>query len=871
MPDWFKNITKWFSKERLIYLISLFIVFIGIGLLATRVKVVLQNANEIAFESFKDEVQSQSSLLSSALDLGRSNAQNLSVLLYPREFLLGDKEKFDSAQNVLSQLAENIQGSVFYILDKDGLCILSSDESFLNNNYSFRPYFQEALIGSQGFYTAVGVTSKALGLYYSYPIYENGEIIGVAVYKSTGVKINALLENYQKDEDDFIGISDSNGIIFISSANGSLYLQNTLSQKEIAQLEASKQYPVDDLSLWNFTESSYSLGGANYYEDEAGERFVFYETDIQGYELKLIRLVPYEIINEYVGLVKNEIYWIAVAGVVMFAAFVYLFFLFAKYNREQFAVRQELSEAKETLNETIERLPTGILRTTLNGDINFINKAGLEMFGFKDFAEARRHKITEFYVNVDDRAKILKELKKTKAAHVDQVELYNVDKSRIQFIKADLWLDESGQGLEAAFENVNKEVIASERLKSAALSSSDVIWETDYKGRIVYCSPNVDVTLGYSSEELLGKTLYDFMQGDDAVRAEQKWKSVIERKDDIRDMVNEYLHKDGHVVILEINANKFLDSKGNLQGYRGAAKDLTKIISQQEELKLLSNAVEQSANTILITDVDGNIEYVNEYFENLTGYSRDEIIGENPRILNSDYHDKKFYKTMWDTILSGKAWKGQVRNKRKDGSLFWEESTITPIIDDTGKISHFMAVKENITQRKELEEERALYQLITKNIGEGIYLINEDEGFDYVNKTAANSLQYSVNELVSINLEDLDKDYIKDIWKERILSIKESKQTEMVEATFIAKDGTFRIKELALRYLNYKNKDYLLAIGRDITQRKSEEELEKERVEELEKLNRLTTGREYKVVELQDEIEDLKMKLEKYKKYFGKQ
>jgi len=123
----------------------------------------------------------------------------------------------------------------------------------------------------------------------------------------------------------------------------------------------------------------------------------------------------------------------------------------------------------------------------------------------------------------------------------------------------------------------------------------------------------------------------------------------------------------------------------------------------EDELHNLRTAVEQSGNAIVITNLKGNIEYVNPAFEKSTGYTADEAMGDNPRVLKSGEQDAAFYKDLWETISSGKIWRGQFHNKRKDGSLYWESATISPVLNDRGEIVHFIAIKEDITERKSLE------------------------------------------------------------------------------------------------------------------------------------------------------------------------
>lgn len=125
----------------------------------------------------------------------------------------------------------------------------------------------------------------------------------------------------------------------------------------------------------------------------------------------------------------------------------------------------------------------------------------------------------------------------------------------------------------------------------------------------------------------------------------------------------------------------------------------------EENIKMLSLAVEQSANVIVITDIKGDIIFINKAFEKATGYTKGEVLGKNPRVLKSGYQAPEVYRELWGKISSGEIWHGELLNKRKDGTLFWEEAVITPIKDSEGIITNYLSVKEDITRRKIAEEE----------------------------------------------------------------------------------------------------------------------------------------------------------------------
>jgi len=164
-------------------------------------------------------------------------------------------------------------------------------------------------------------------------------------------------------------------------------------------------------------------------------------------------------------------------------------------------------------------------------------------------------------------------------------------------------------------------------------------------------------------------------------------------------------HKDGSIHWIEHICRPIFDDTGVYLGQRGTNRDVTQRHATGSEMKKLLKAVQNSPATVVITDRDGNIEYVNPKFTEVTGYTPGEVIGQNPRILKSEFKSREEYENLWNTILSGKSWTGEFKNIKKNGEAYWEHAMISPITDETGFITHFIAIKEDITQLKKREDE----------------------------------------------------------------------------------------------------------------------------------------------------------------------
>ncbi len=209
---------------------------------------------------------------------------------------------------------------------------------------------------------------------------------------------------------------------------------------------------------------------------------------------------------------------------------------------------------------------------------------------------------------------------------------------------------------------------------------------------------------GYSREELLsGMTIHD-ITAEHQASSEATVKAVNEGTTFIP--LRYHRKKDGTVFPVEIVGGPYVWR--NRKVMFTLAHDITDRKQDEQELRKLGRAIEQSPASVVITDTDGNIEYVNPKFTEITGYTLAEVAGNNPRLLKSGFTTEQEYRNLWDAITSGIQWQGEFQNRRKSGELYWEKATIAPVWNDNGQITNFLAIKEDITQRKQVEE--ALHQ-----------------------------------------------------------------------------------------------------------------------------------------------------------------
>jgi PAS domain S-box-containing protein len=265
----------------------------------------------------------------------------------------------------------------------------------------------------------------------------------------------------------------------------------------------------------------------------------------------------------------------------------------------------------------------------------------------------------------------------------------------------------AGIGIDMSRQKAAEEEIRKSELLYRTLfqSARDIIFLIR-NGAYSDCNPVATRILGYSRQQLIDHPPAEFspaQQPDGRSSKEVAWEKIRAAQDGTP-QVFEWTHQrpDGSHLDTEVSLNR-------MEAYAeptllAIVRDVTERKKAEESLRELSEAVEQSPVNVVITDLAGNIEYVNRKFCQVSGYTFAEALGKNPRILKSGHTSDEEYRALWQTITSGGEWSGEFLNKAKDGSLFWERARITSIKDEAGRIRHFLGVKEDITKSKEVEE-----------------------------------------------------------------------------------------------------------------------------------------------------------------------
>ncbi|GAB3192383.1 putative bifunctional diguanylate cyclase/phosphodiesterase [Hydrogenophaga aquatica] len=249
------------------------------------------------------------------------------------------------------------------------------------------------------------------------------------------------------------------------------------------------------------------------------------------------------------------------------------------------------------------------------------------------------------------------------------------------------------------------------RYRLLAENGTDVVWLLDLPTmRFVYFSPSIQKQRGYTVAEALQQSIDDMLTPESAALAHrlitERLAALKAGDESARTQTTEIeqLHRDGHTVFTEVVSTFITNARGETLQLQGVTRDITARKEAEAKITQLSQATEQSPAGVVITSLDNRIEYVNPAFERITGYSRDEVIGQNPRLLQSGKTPPEVYKTMWHSLQAGQTWTGELINRHRNGHEYVQNITVAPVRNAAGKVTHYLAVQLDITAQRHAED-----------------------------------------------------------------------------------------------------------------------------------------------------------------------
>jgi len=412
-------------------------------------------------------------------------------------------------------------------------------------------------------------------------------------------------------------------------------------------------------------------------------------------------------------------------GFVLISSFL-IYYLLHRYTTKERLTNSQLQSNEEKFTILFMKAAfAASLSSAKDGRLIEINDKFEEVFGFSR-VEAIGKTTAELGINPDEktRSEIFKKLGETGFIHNIRMELFS--KSGVQhtlFVNIDL-IEIGGEKFilnttqdVTAQEKVLEELQNSEQnLKKAQHFAQLGSWTWTIPTNKLEWSDEMYVIFGISKESFTGNladVITSSIHPDDRERVEASNASVVNEKTPIPLVYRLVMPDQSTKTVWAEAGEMILDKQGNPYKLSGIVQDITDRILSEEKIHMQADALEAAANAIVITEISGKIVWANSAFTQLTGYSEEEYLGKELSLLNSGKQSIGFYTKLWQTILSGEVWRSEIINRDKNGHLYHEEETITPIRDEVGKITHFIAIKQNISDR--IQAENRIHNLLNES------------------------------------------------------------------------------------------------------------------------------------------------------------
>jgi len=392
----------------------------------------------------------------------------------------------------------------------------------------------------------------------------------------------------------------------------------------------------------------------------------------------------------------------------------------------QKSAEEKLRDSERRFKSLYENATIGIFRTTPKGNILLANPAFANLLGYDTEEELKAINVERdrVYFNKTRRKEFKFEIESNEVVTGFEAKWYKKDGSIIYvLINGRAFRDSKGNVIyyDGTIENITERKEAEEKLKNSELKYRTVAdWTYDWEywlasnNEVNYMSPSVEAITGFKVNEFItNPSLIDeIVLEEDRAKVRQEKENFEENNSGSEPFTTEFriLTKDSQIRWISHLERKIFGSTGEYLGIRASNRDITDGKKSLELITRLSTVIEQSPLTIIITDSEGIIEYINPTGINISGYTSEEIIGKTPRVFNSGKTKKQTYDKLWTTIKSGNTWTGELLNRKKNGEFIWENVLISPIYDTLGNLSNFVSVREDVTEKKKNEKELAKYR-----------------------------------------------------------------------------------------------------------------------------------------------------------------
>ncbi|MCT4645726.1 MAG: PAS domain S-box protein, partial [Carboxylicivirga sp.] len=391
-------------------------------------------------------------------------------------------------------------------------------------------------------------------------------------------------------------------------------------------------------------------------------------------------------------------------------------------NEDLFKANQKHEEINERFDLALEATKDGLWDWNLLTNDLYLSPNWKKMIGYRDDELPNDFTVWEKLTKLEDAKSVLAKLDDLLQRKINRYDVeFKMRHKEGHWVdihsRADIFFNEEGKAYRIVGTHSditekkraeNKIRESEEKLRLAIDNSPLGICTSDLNGNFITSNKAYESIVGYAKEELIDLTIFDITHPDYLPENKSLFDAMVTNSNKGFHLEKKYIRKDGVIVDVRVNTGIIFDELKKPLFAMALIEDITEQKHLESRNRMLFKAIESSPVSVVITNAKGNIEYVNSFFSQMTGYTKIEAVGKNPRILKSGHHSKTYYEEMWEKLCHGESWAGEFLNKKKNGELYWENAIISPILNKDGKISQYIAIKEDITEQKKTLSELQL-------------------------------------------------------------------------------------------------------------------------------------------------------------------